>query len=79
MKTIDLQTARNYSKNAAATWINSFESTKVFGERGGHTAFCSIHFESKNGGSGQSFQISKANFIALKNEGFKVYANEQNL
>lgn len=79
MKTIDLETARNYARNSSTAWINSFESTKVFGEKGGHTAFCSIHFENKNGGSGQSFQISKVNFIALKNEGFKVGVNEQNL
>lgn len=79
MKTISLEAARSYARNASATWICSFENTKIFGEKGGHTAFCAIHFEDKNGGRGQDFQISKANFIALKNEGFKVGTNEQNL
>lgn len=39
MKTIDLETARNYARNSSTAWINSSESTKVFGEKGGHTAF----------------------------------------
>lgn len=79
MKAIDLNTARLYAKSSCDTFISSFESTKVFGEKGGHTAFCCIHFMHKDGGGWKSFNISKANFIILKNEGFNVCVNEQNL
>lgn len=78
MRVISFETVKAYSKNASYTTINSFENTKVFGEKGGHAAFCSIYFDLPSGRH-QSFRISRATFMLLKQEGFKVCINEQNL
>ena len=48
-------------------------STKVFGEKGGHKAFCTARYEFKKGGADKSFEISKKTYDELKATGlFKI-------
>ncbi|MCL2597278.1 MAG: hypothetical protein FWD66_06420 [Paludibacter sp.] len=69
-----IEKVRNYVNggNYANMFIVSYDKRKVFGEKGGHRAFCLIHFASKTGGKGQSFAISKKTYLSLKNNGCKI-------
>lgn len=49
--------------------LNAYKSTKIFGEKGGHTAFQTVNFDFVGGGANKSFEISKKTYQELKATG----------